>query len=331
MMELARHHLKQVAVTALGSQLVVKRKLQEISRHQALTILNLHRVDANSGSAYESLQPKLFDELVGWLRTQFHLTTFRELDRQRTFKKPPLILSFDDGYRDFIDVVVPILKKHGVSANQNIIPGCVDSGQPPMNVLVQDFIGTAPASLLREITFPGLAGGVDPDNRVRSGILASAALKRRPLAEQKEVFSVLESQFKRFDQFCPTPMMTVDQIRQVCGTYEIGAHSFNHATMTAETDDYLVEDAVRCRDWFVARLGMRSAVYAFPNGMARDGQADLVRSVGFPVVLLVGEGFSRCDTWRHQRFTFYAKSSAEARFRAVGGFATPTALGRPIA
>jgi peptidoglycan/xylan/chitin deacetylase (PgdA/CDA1 family) len=47
--------------------------------------------------------------------------------------EPPLILSFDDGYKDFIEVVVRILERHRVIANQNIVVNSVESGRPPMN------------------------------------------------------------------------------------------------------------------------------------------------------------------------------------------------------
>jgi peptidoglycan/xylan/chitin deacetylase (PgdA/CDA1 family) len=314
--------LRQTAFRGLGYTPLVAHKLESIARAGVITILNFHRVSQETTSNYGALHPKLFDELLSWLRSNFQIVTFSALEREEVGTKPLVILSFDDGYRDFVEVVAPILDRHGIIANQNIIPSCVESRQPPLNVLLQDFIGAAPRSLLREIPLPGLPAGADPDNRFSSGLIASAATKNRPIAEQKIILSKLAPQFARFDGFKPTPMMSLDEIRQIVTLHEIGAHSFEHATMSYEADAYVRNDARRCQDWFAVHLGNRASIYAFPNGAMRSGQDALVRDAGFSVVLLVGEAFSRPESKLHKRFTFFAATGAEARFRAVGGFAT---------
>jgi peptidoglycan/xylan/chitin deacetylase (PgdA/CDA1 family) len=286
-----------------------------------LTVLSLHRVDDSRVSAYEAIRPHLFDSLAGWLKRQFSIVTFGELEAPAAGGKPPLVLSFDDGYKDFIETVAPILEKHRVRANQNVIPGCVESGLPPMNVLVQDFIGQAPAALLREVALPGLPEGADPDNRAVSGLRASAALKFRPIAEQKAVLARLEPQFARYSGFSPTPLMSVAEIAEAGAVHEIGTHSFDHATMAAETDAYVAADAARCREWHRDKLGSEPLVYAFPNGSTGRGHVDIVLAAGYRHALLTGEGFSVRSAHVHPRVTMHGTSAAELRFRATGAMA----------
>ena len=321
MIEVAKPLLKRVAFAVFGSDPALGVKLRRIARSGALTILNLHRVDDAHPSAYEAMAPRLFDELVGWAAPRFHIVTFAELATLAPNGKPPLILSFDDGYKDFIEIVAPILAKYGVRANQNVVPGCVESGLPPMNMLMQDFVGQAPASLLREVPLPGLPEGADPDKRAASGLRASAALKSRPIAEQKMIFADLQPHFARLDGFVPTPLMTVSEIAEAGAVHEIGTHSFEHATMATETDDYVAADAARCREWHREKLGAESLIYAFPNGSAGPGHAAIVRAAGYRDVLLVGEGFCSRGAHIHQRFTMYGTSAAELRFRATGAMA----------
>lgn len=314
---------KQAVFAVLGSDLALGRRLRRIARSDALTILNLHRVDDHVGSAYEAMKPALFEELVRWLQGSFRIVTFADLDQLAPSAKPPLILSFDDGYKDFVEVVAPILAKHRVRVNQNVIPACIESGRPPMNVVLQDFIGTAPAALLRELTISGLPEGIDPDDRVRSGNRASAALKSRPIAEQKTIFTEIERQFVRFDEFRTTPVMTLEDVREVAGAHEIGAHSFEHAGMAAETDDYLEDDLHRCRAYLQEKIGLPPRVYAFPNGSFRAGQEATVLAASFEHVLLVGNGWSNATARIHGRFGLHAVTMAEAKFRATGGFRRP--------
>ncbi len=319
----ARHIAKLGATAILASSPMLSARLGRIERAGALTILNFHRVDDRHLSSYSAIAPRHFDELVGWLKSRFRIVTFRDLGELVPHGKPPLILSFDDGYRDFVDVVAPILERYGVAANQNVIPSSIETGRPPLNVILQDFIGQAPASLLKEITITGLSSPLDPDDRSASGLSASAALKSRPIGEQKDIIAGLEAAFRKFDAFSTVPMLTLDHVRQVAGIHEIGAHSFEHATMEAETADYLRADAARCRDWFRRYLASEPEVYAFPNGSARPGQSEIVRDSGYQTVLLVGERFSRPQGWLHPRFTMYGDSAGELRFRALGALVGP--------
>jgi peptidoglycan/xylan/chitin deacetylase (PgdA/CDA1 family) len=314
---------RRAAFLLLASDPALGYKLRSILRAEALTILNFHRVSDDHTSGYEAMSPKLFEQLIGWLKLSFTLVTFADLAERLPHKKPPMVLSFDDGYKDFIENVCPILAKHRVSANQNIIPGCVEDGLPPMNVLMQDFIYQAPRELLREVSLPGLPHGADPDDRVASSLVASASLKNRPIREQKAIFSVIQPHFERFEGFAPTPLMCITDIIEISSHHEIGTHSFEHATMSFETDNYVDNDAKRCHSWHTEKIGVAPNVYAFPNGGANHRQVNIVRSAGYKDILLVGERFSSISWNVHPRFTMHGSSVNELRFRATGAKATP--------
>ena len=313
--------MKEAVYRLLQADVIVGSKLRSLKAAKALTILNLHRVGNADAGGYAPMDAELFDELLGWLDRRFDLIVHADLETTRKNGKPQLMLSFDDGYKDFIEVAVPLLEKRRIRVNHNIVPGCVESGRPPMNVELQDFIASAPAALLRETPLPGMPQGADPDRRERSCLIASKALKAKPIAEQKQIFARLESQaFSRFDGFRPTPMMSLGDIRQLAAIHEFGAHSFEHASMDAESDAYLQEDARRCTQYFESNLGFAPRVYAFPNGGAREEQAKLVAEAGYRHVLLVGEDYSHGGAWLHPRFTVHAKSRAEGHARALGWF-----------
>ncbi|MEL6299159.1 MAG: polysaccharide deacetylase family protein [Pseudomonadota bacterium] len=309
--------------SVLGSDPALAAKLRRIERTQALTILNLHRVSSDASSIFEALPPALFDELLAWAKAHFAITTCAGAAASEDTDKPRLILSFDDGYKDFIKTVMPILDRHKIRANQNIIPGAVERGEPPINVLVQDFIAQAPASLLREVRLPGVSFQIDPENRFQAATAVSALYKNRPMREQHPLREQLDAALGKVSGFRPTPMMTVDEVREAARHHEVGAHAFEHASMAFETNDYLADDARRCRVWFHQQLGISPDVYALPNGSYRPGQPQIVRDAGYNHVLLVGDDFSSPRATVHKRFTARGRSLAEAKFRASGGFVRP--------
>jgi peptidoglycan/xylan/chitin deacetylase (PgdA/CDA1 family) len=311
--------VKQFALTYLASPWRLRRRLERLSRTDAVTILSLHRVAPADGSSYPPMDPGLFDRLLAFCQSHFEVVVFAELAAKRKSGKPRLILSFDDGYKDFLEYAVPIMDKHGVRANQNIIPACVEQGRPPLNVVAQDFIGQAPTSLLGEVDVPGLGRIPAGEDRERTGQSVSAFIKNKPMREQHLLAETLLPQFERMDGFRPTPMMSRSEVSQVAGMHELGAHSFEHATMGVEEDDYVADDARRCLDYFADVLKSPTTIYAFPNGSYRAEHPALVRAAGFETILLVDEDFSTAERREHPRFNIYGTSDRELRFRATGG------------
>jgi peptidoglycan/xylan/chitin deacetylase (PgdA/CDA1 family) len=315
--------IKNLGLLLLSNQYALSRKMDSIRRANVLTILNLHRVSDDDSSAYEPLSPDLFVELLVFLRKRFEITTFADLDADRSYKKPPLILSFDDGYKDFIEVAVPILEKYRIKVNQNIIPECIERQQPPLNLIAQDFIGKAPLSLRAKLEVPGLQTSDVVGDPARMGLRISRFIKNQPIHSQQKLAEAIMPQFYGYDEFRPTSMMSREDVRQLLGVHEIGVHSYAHASMQYESDDYFQKDLANCRRYFLEVLGGPVNIYAFPNDSYRDGQVSRALEAGFARVLLVGDSFSRSDTWVHHRFGFHAGSKREAFFRAVGGVTQP--------
>lgn len=306
-----RRTAKAVAFPVLGSGPRLRRRLDRVREAGVTTILNLHRVGPDDGSSYRPLALELFDELLGFVSREFSISTFAEINERSA--KPKLILSFDDGYRDFATHAVPVMRRHGVRANQNIIPKCVETGLPPLNVIAQDFVGKAPRQLRVGLHIRGYSGPRDGS----FGTHLSRFLKMRPQAQQDRLAEELLPQFFAWEAFKPTPMMNADEIRSIAD-HEIGAHSWAHSSMEFESDDYFDEDIRRCAGWMRETLGLPMTIYAFPNGSCAKGQAERVLSQGVEHVLLVGEGFDR-DPHVHERFTFDGQTSSEVRFKALGG------------
>ena len=138
--------IKKFIFLLLGNKYFVEKKIAKINNNNYLTILNLHRVSENDLSSYKPLNPKLFLNLIKFIKNYYYVTSFFEIKElknnfQEITNKPLIILSFDDGYKDFIEIVHPILVEEGVRANHNIIPSCVEKGIPPLNVAINDYLG----------------------------------------------------------------------------------------------------------------------------------------------------------------------------------------------
>ena len=282
-------------------------------------LLNLHSISPDTRSLASPLSPEAFKALAGWLARHFRVTTVRGIaSSSNDDRRPFAVLSFDDGYRDFLDYAMPILDSYGLRANQNIVPGCVESGRPPWNVRLLDILGNLPAQRLKEIRLPGLVAappGADRESRVRFGVALSRFLKLRSRAEREPLIDELNAQLGPFSEAPTTPMLSSREVLEAARHHELGLHSYEHDSMEFESDDFFRSDIARSFDWAARHFTATPLVYAFPNGSHRESQIRIALESGFRDVLLVGEMPSRVRVNVHPRIPVYGTNAREVRTR----------------
>lgn len=302
---------------ALGTE---RRLLRTIAAEQRLVVLNLHQVRPTPNPFWSPLHPALFEELLRFIAPRFFVTTF-ERCHENDGGRPPLILSFDDGYHDYLEYAVPLLRTYGLPSNQNVTGESMLTGRPPAVVRLSDFLAQAPRTLIDEIRLPGLPirlEGEGPRDKARFGDRLFTFMKDRPRAEAAPLWEAIDAVIAKLDAFRPSRMMTVEEVRQVAGEHEIGAHSYGHDSMAFEDDTFFAEDLSRCEALFRDTLKLPLRVYAFPNGSHRAGHIRMLRARGIAHVLLVGGGYASAGAGVYPRFTFHADSPSEVRLRALG-------------
>lgn len=295
------------------------RLLEKIRREDLLVVLNLHQVSPHKNPFWSPMHPQIFEDLLIFLKENFEVVLFRELNSANS-KKPKAILSFDDGYYNFIEYAAPLLKRHRLSANMNVIPSCAESGEPMWNVKLYDFLNRAPKSLIDEINLPGFHYRLKDGSfggKVQYGLKISRFLKNRPRRERRELWREIEQAMQKAE-FQLTRMMNAEEIRQIAGIHEIGVHSFSHESMEFEENSFFEDDLQKCLKYFDEKLGLPMEIYAFPNGSFRSEQIEILRRYGIKYKLLVGEDYAAGGADVFPRFTIYGSAKLENRFQALG-------------
>lgn len=316
----SKSSLKGLYYVLLRTARADTRLLAKIRRRRPLVVLNLHQVSPHTNHFWPPLHPKVFEELLKFLRAHFQLTVFREL-AQVPDDRPALILSFDDGYYNFVEYAVPLLQKYGAPANMNIIPSCAESGLPTWNVQIYDFLNVAPRKLVNEINLPGFPQrleGDDGESKVRYGLGISRFLKNRARREREELWAHVAPVMEKVDGLKFTRMMSARDILEASRQYEIGVHSFTHESMGFEDNDFFLHDLRQCFTYFRETLKLPLEIYVFPNGSYRDEHITLLEQESIKHILLVDERYADRTRNVYPRFTMYGETASEARFLALG-------------
>ena len=316
-----KKYIKNTVFLFLDSVGMQRKYLKNIQKNHQLTILNLHKVSPEKNPFYPPLDPKLFDALLEYISKHFNIITFDEIEKQKDSQKPNIILSFDDGYYDFLEYAMPVLEKHNARANLNVIPEYVESGLPMWNIRLYDFLNCASLDEINDIKLTGFNDQLANDNeqsKSKFGLALSRFLKNRPRVERDELLKELFQKTNKYHDVKYTRMLNSKEVIEISKIHEIGVHSYSHESMGFESKEYFEKDFQLCENYFKNELELPLNIYTFPNGSYQDYQIDFLIQHKIDHVLLVENKYADYKSIVKKRFTFYADSVSEVKMRAVG-------------
>ncbi len=284
---------------------------------QRLLVLNFHRV---------LLQHDPFDEHSPD-RTAF----VRQLDALEGFEVVPLAtgltalaagalertavaLTFDDGYREHLSVVAPLLTARGLPATVFVSSGFLDGGNMWHDRLLWA-CRHAPDGL--SLRVEGVSVALPPGTAQRRALADRIIreLKGRPLLEREAAVVAVEEHC----QAPALPPLLLDRtgLRELAAQpgITIGGHTQHHPILTSCTAAEARAEIAGCRAELMALLGVPVPVFAYPNGHegsdfgAREVQ--LVRESGFAHAVTADWGVATgsVDPYRVPRLGLYRRTS----------------------
>jgi peptidoglycan/xylan/chitin deacetylase (PgdA/CDA1 family) len=316
----ARGALKAAYFRALSAARVDRLVRRMRARRGEVLVLSLHRVSPDPSPYWPPLTPEAFASLAGYLSEHCRVLTFAELPASVPDGRTRVVLSFDDGCRDFVEYAMPILARHRLRANHNVIVSSVETGRPPWIIQVMDALAAAGADRVRRLELPGFNHALTAESdraKVRFGTLLANHLKAIPPLHRASLAHAIEELLRETPPQAFTTMMSVDDVRAAAADHEIGSHSHSHESMAGLSDEEFRSD-FRLAAAFFDAIERPTKIYAFPNGSFRPSQIEWLLSEGVEHVLLVGERFATNLIGVHPRVTIYGDSPAELTGRALG-------------
>jgi peptidoglycan/xylan/chitin deacetylase (PgdA/CDA1 family) len=266
------------------------------------------------------ITPEAFSELTAYLAGSCRVTTFDGLRELPVEGPPRVVLSFDDGCRDFVEYAMPILAAYELPANHNVIVRSVETGEPPWNIRISDALNAASAATIRRLRVPGFDAGLNDDDGASRAIFGTKLLgylKSLDAESRQSVSGELNDLIALTDPDQFTAMMSRDDVVEAASIHDIGGHSYSHEPVATFTDEQFIADTDRCSQFF-AEIGLQMKTYAFPFGSYRPGQVEILTRAGVENVLGVGDRPAKVDGGFYSRITITGQTSGELRLRALG-------------
>jgi peptidoglycan/xylan/chitin deacetylase (PgdA/CDA1 family) len=261
------------------------------ARNARLRVLIYHRIDPRGPEQVE-LNPDLttaspihFEQQLRYLTRAYHPVGATEVLAAFAGRHalPPraVLLTFDDGYRDFRDVAWPLLKHYRVPAVLFVPTAFVED---PNRMFWSDALWQMiRRSAHPTVTVPGV--GVlklsTPVERLDSFRTTITWLKRGLPPARKEGIAHLADVFG----VKPEPTRAVvdwPELRQLAADgVTIGAHSRTHERLDQIDGAVLQAETAGCRDDLVRELGACEPLFAYPYGDADGSAVHALGKAGF--------------------------------------------------
>lgn len=285
-----------------------------------------------------------FDAIAGWIAAQFRvLDPLDACERLAAGTLPAraAIITFDDGYRDNVEVALPILERHGLRGAFFIATGYLQGGAMFNDRVFEALRGTEHGAIdVRNIVAAaedshGLASATllpthDAASRRASAERIITIIKHHSPDERTQAVERLEAQcgvHGRFD-----PMMRPEQVRELRSRgMTVGGHTRTHPILASIEDDTAWEEIRGGRDDLRALLGEEIDLFAYPNGrFERDfapTHAVMAQRAGYRFAFTTEAGTASrgTDAWMLPRFTPWDRTPTRFGLRALRNLAARSA------
>jgi peptidoglycan/xylan/chitin deacetylase (PgdA/CDA1 family) len=241
-----------------------------------LYCFNFHRVGDAGSTDYSrnvfSCTAARFEEHVALLRDKFdilNLERLSRLDPAKIGRKPPALLTFDDGYLDNYQTAFPILRRHGVTAVFFIPTGFIDSTQLPWWEEIPWVLRRAGGTTIR------LRGAAEPftlcaNDGERSIRRVMTFVKSRPIpAEEQleEIRSVCGGVRPPVDGPGERLFVNWTELKEMAAAgMDIGSHTHTHRLLAHLSPAEQRQELGRSKEILEGRLGAPVSSVAYPIG-----------------------------------------------------------------
>jgi peptidoglycan/xylan/chitin deacetylase (PgdA/CDA1 family) len=269
-------------------------------RKPGVIVLTYHRI-LGRDRVLPGIPIEAFTSQMRWVRERCDPIAPADLaDRARHpgRVRPPVLVTFDDGYRDYHDLAYPVLKALGIPALVFVATSFLDEG----GMLWTDHVHWAVRKTRRErVKLPWTDAPFalpDERSRVALGDEIRGHLKKVPDGDRRAVLDQLLAELD------PPPigerqMLTWDEVRSTLDTTHYGGHSHTHPILSRLERADAITEIRTCRDRIAAETGRRPTFFAYPNGRPEDYTAEtqeILVDQGFTTAFSTTEGIAGAGT-----------------------------------
>jgi peptidoglycan/xylan/chitin deacetylase (PgdA/CDA1 family) len=285
-------------------------------------ILAYHRVDELSKRPWLdphliSANPDQFEEQMKFIANNYHpITAENLLESFRSdvpLPKDSVLVTFDDGYRDFKEVAFPICSHYKIQPLLFQPTAFVGAGNFWWDKLYQIIY----LSGVKEINTPvGTLAILNDKDKFECHKKLIWAIKHMSFDLAMPWIEHTHSNLVSLTEEQNNNTLTWDELRQLIQAgISVGGHSHTHPILTQISREEVRNQVIESQELFRRELGKTASIFAFPDGKAlafNQNLIELISSLGYEILFSLMDGrakihqgktnfiLPRLSVWRSQ-------------------------------
>ncbi|HZF56667.1 MAG TPA: polysaccharide deacetylase family protein [Polyangiaceae bacterium] len=214
------------------------------------------------------------------------------------FDRPRVILTFDDGYADVLEIAAPELKARGLTALLCVTTAVASGSQ--RGLPVDHWYATVHGASAQTGILEGVTGEAWPfdlereEDRARllDGPEKRAFVRASP-EEQESMLGALRSALRVEGPPSGPPLLDVAALSMlVRDGWILGSHGHTHALLPLLSEADAVEELARSRAFFPEHGLPPTSILAYPDGATCPRTEALAEAAGYTIGLALGSRFA---------------------------------------
>lgn len=242
-------------------------------------ILMYHRFSSSGGSGATSVEN--FDHQVRYIKKHFRAFTLRGLIRfhreEGKFPERAVVITVDDGYRDFYTHALPVLVRHGLPATLYATTGFVNRDLwlwPDRISWLLSRAKESPKHLLADLPYANDIQGFDNDAiKQLWSKWVEHALTLDDDDKHKFIDQLAQGMGVAFpedipDEYAPVTWSELEEIENA--GIEVGGHTVTHPSLGRVAYEQAEREISGSLAMLDEMLGIKERTFCYPNGQPND-------------------------------------------------------------
>ena len=297
---------------------------------QDKAVLLFHRILPERDPLWDPIDPSLLKTTLDFIRKKFHIVSLNEIlfEKNDYSSKPFAALTFDDGYRDFIDYAIPMLDKVKMKASMFVVTDCIDNNMPTWTYII-DYIFTNSVKMewtnFNTTELPEEYRKTKWDSKEEKMGYCKKFKQHLKWIAASERDNIIKSLVENFSDttYPHNMMMSWNDLRQIySGGFGIGSHSVTHPTLaTIKDDDIIKNELKQSAKRIKEETGIDPEIFSYPIGSYDQRVKKLTKEAGYKAALAVRKTIydpAKHDLYEIPRIELYNESWFKTKMRING-------------
>ena len=258
-------------------------------KRNVLTVICFHRVSNEHSYVWPPLPTDDFERILQYLHKYYHIIRPNDvINKLPSTTKPLAMITFDDGYKDFMINALPLLKKYRLPAVQSIVINSVETGKEintqRLNNLIDGYIKYNIPLILEESKKPII-------HKVSTNTMYTVKKRLMELIlntdkdQREDMFHRLEAQLPERKV---TEMMNWEDVKECLEhNIDIASHTMSHPLLdqTSENSEQLIYELVESKLLIEKKTNHPVTIVSFPRGRFNQSVVDASVEAGYRLLL----------------------------------------------